>query len=161
MDDLVIREAEPGDVPQLMALLKELAAWERLSDRFQLTGDQLSRALFETRAARAVIAHVEGEPAAAAIFYPHFATFAGAATLYMEELIVSERFRSRGVGRAMILYLARLALDEGFFRLEWPVMLDNPSALRFYEKLGAQRLTDRVGFRLSREALQNLTGEDA
>jgi len=93
-----------------------------------------------------------------ALYYPHFATFTGRTTLYMEELVVSERFRGGGVGRRMMAHLARLALREDFHRLEWPCMLDNPSALAFYERLGAARLNDRVGLRLDRDALERLAG---
>ena len=95
-----------------------------------------------------------------ALYYPHFATFTGRTTLYMEELVVAEAFRGRGIGRAMMVYLARLALREGFHRLEWPCMLDNPGALKFYEKLGACRLNDRMGLRLTREGLERLAGEE-
>ena len=160
MRELEIREARRADIPALMALLRELAAWENLTGRFELTGAQLDQALFETHIARAAIANFGGKSAAMALYYPHFATFTGHATLYMEELVVSEEFRGKGVGRAMMAYLSKLALREGYHRLEWPCMLDNPSALRFYEKLGAERLCDRVGMRLSHAALTRIAGED-
>lgn len=159
MTDLKIREAGPADVPALMALLWELASWENLTDRFRLTAERLSYALFEERVARAAIAHSGGEPVAMSLYYPHFATFAGGTCLYVEELVVSEAFRGRGVGHAMMAHLARLALREGFNRLELPCMLNNPSALGFYERLGAERLCDRVALRLSLDALEKLGGQ--
>lgn len=159
MTDLKIREAGPADVAALMALLWELASWENLTDCFRLTGDRLSCALFEERVARATIAHIAGEPVAMSLYYPHFATFTGGTCLYVEELVVSEAYRGRGVGREMMAHLARLALREGFIRLELPCMLNNPSALDFYEGLGAERLCDRVGLRLSLGALKRLGGE--
>jgi GNAT superfamily N-acetyltransferase len=160
MRELVIREAAPSDIPALTELLRELAAWENLTGRFQLTEAQLHQALFVSRVARAAIGRIGDEPAAMALYYPHFASFTGRTTLYMEELVVLERFRGGGVGRKMMAYLARLALREGFHRLEWPCMLDNPSALLFYDKLGATRLDDRVGLRLDRAALERLAGGD-
>ena len=160
MAGLKIREAGPADVPALMALLWELASWENLTNRFCLTGERLSCALFEERVARAAIAHITGEPVAMSLYYPHFATFTGRTSLYVEELVVSETFRDKGVGHDMMAYLARLALREGFYRLELPCMLNNPSALAFYERLGAELLSDRVSLRLSLDALKGLGGED-
>jgi len=160
MQGMKIREARKADIPKLMALLAELAAYENMGDRFLLTDAQLSDALFVRGVARAVLAELGGEAAAMAIVYPHFATFTGGVTLYMEELVVAERFRGRGLGRAMLRFLARMALAEGYCRVEWPCMLENASALGFYEKIGASRLSDRVGFRINREGILALAQEE-
>lgn len=158
MAEAYIQEARPSDVPELIGLFRELAAWEKLEDRLMLTEEQLAHALFQSRVARAAIARREGRAVAMTLFYPHFAAFTGKTTLYMEQLVVSEAFRGQGIGRQMIRYLADLALREGYNRLEWPCMVDNHRALGFYAALGAKRLTDRVGMRLEREDLITLSG---
>lgn len=155
-NDFHIRPAVREDIAEIHAMLLELAEYEGILSRMVATPQLLEEALFARRAAEAIVGFYREAPVAFAIYYPHFATFRGRVALYMEELYVREVVRGRGAGKRMIAFLAKLALDRGYFRLEWPCMADNFPAQEFYQRLGAYTLSDRMLFRLSEENLSGL-----
>lgn len=153
----VIRPAIPSDVPLVLSLIRELAAYEKLEHEVVATEADLERALFGERAvAEAVIAEVGGEPAAYALFFPNFSTFLGKPGLYLEDLYVRPAFRGRGIGRALLQHLAGLAVARGWGRMDWAVLDWNTPAIGFYERLGARILPDWRTCRITGEALEAL-----
>lgn len=122
-----------------------------------MTEDQLRATLFGGRpCAEVLLAEWEGASAGFALFFHNYSTFLGRPGLYLEDLFVRPELRHRGIGRALLTELARIALTRGCARLEWAVLNWNSPALAFYKRLGARPLADWTTYRLSGEALQRL-----
>ena len=102
------------------------------------------------------IAEWAGTPAGFALWFYNFSTFRGAHGIYLEDLFVRPVFRGKGIGRALLVTLARRAVAEGCARLDWAVLNWNAPSIAFYEKLGAQTLDGWTGYRLTDEGLERL-----
>ena len=149
--------AKPSDLPVLLALITELADYEKLRHEVVATEASLSLALFGPRpSAEAVIARVKGEPAGFALYFHNFSTFLGKHGLYLEDLYVRPAFRGRSIGKALLRYLAALALQRDCGRFEWAVLDWNRPARDFYEALGAHARSDWIIHRISGDALRRL-----
>ena len=160
MPELEIRAAVEADAPLILQLIKELAEYEKLSHEVVATEDSLRRSLFgERRFAEALIGEVGGEPAGFALFFHNFSTFLGRPGIYLEDLYVRPKLRGAGLGRALLVYLARLALERGCGRLEWSVLDWNEPAIGFYKGVGAAPVAGWTGFRVAGKALEVLGGE--
>ncbi len=156
---VTIIPANESHVAQILALIRELADYERLSHVVTATEDDLRRALFGVqRYAEAVLVYEGDAPAGFALFFHNFSTFLGKPGVYLEDLYVKLEFRGRGIGRAMLEHLARLAVERSCGRLEWAVLDWNERAINFYRRLGAAPLDEWTTFRLSGEALVRLAG---
>jgi GNAT superfamily N-acetyltransferase len=155
-----IRDAVPADVPVIAELIRQLARFEKLEDEVVLTDERLGAGLFGARPyAEALMAEVDGDPVGFALFFHTFSTFLAMPGLYLEDLFVLPDHRGRGVGRALLAHLARLALERGCGRLEWAVLDWNREAIRFYERLGARPNSEWSVYRLAGEALLALGRE--
>ena len=153
----VIRPATPADVPLILSFIRELAVYEKLEHEVSATEEDLRAALFGERpVVEAVIASLDAEPVGYALFFPNFSTFLAKPGLYLEDLYVRPAARGAGIGRELLEYLARLAVDRGWGRMEWTVLNWNEPAIGFYRKLGAKPLTEWTIFRVTRNALQKL-----
>jgi GNAT superfamily N-acetyltransferase len=151
---IAIRAAAEADVPLLLALIGELASYEKLAHQVVADEHGLRTALFGPRpAAEAVVAEIDGAPAGFALFFQSFSTFLGRAGIYLEDLFVRPEVRRRGVGRALLVHLARLAVERRCGRFEWAVLDWNQPALAFYQRMGAVPLSDWTVHRLTGEAL--------
>lgn len=158
---LEILPAAPADVPLILALIGELADYERLRHEVVATEASLHEALFGARpGAEAVIARVAGEAAGFALYFHNFSTFLAKRGLYLEDLFVRPEFRGHGVGRALLLHLARLAVARGCGRFEWAVLDWNRPARDFYESLGAAPKSSWINYQLSGDALRQLAARE-
>ncbi|HLV26649.1 MAG TPA: GNAT family N-acetyltransferase [Gemmatimonadales bacterium] len=146
-DDLLIRPATPNDVPTILALIRELAEYEKLPDQVEATEALLHDALFGDRpSAEALMAMYgpnggEGEEskvAGYALFFHNFSTWVGRKGLYLEDIYVRPQFRGKGIGRALLSALAKIARERNCGRMEWSVLDWNESAIGFYRSLGAE-----------------------
>jgi GNAT superfamily N-acetyltransferase len=159
-----IREAQPGDIADLHDLVRSLAEYERLTHICVSTRADLADALCGPRpAAEALIARVDGNSqmcAGFALFFHTYSTFLGRRSLWLEDLFVRPEHRGAGIGRAMLVALARLARERGCGRFEWAVLDWNAPAIGFYESLGASVLADWRIARVAGDALARLA-EDA
>lgn len=154
---LVIRQAVEQDVPLILSFIQELAEYERLSHEVVATEEGLRKALFgENAAAEVAIAEYRGEAAGFALFFHNLSTFLGRPGIYLEDLYVRPALRGKGIGRSLLVYLARLAKQRGCGRLEWAVLDWNEPAIRFYKSLGAVPMDEWTVFRVSGEALDRL-----
>jgi GNAT superfamily N-acetyltransferase len=157
---LVIRAAEPKDVPVMAELIRQLARFEKLEHEVVLTEDLVMEGLFGARPyAEARIAEEDGQPIGFALFFHTFSTFLARPGLYLEDLFVLPQHRGRGVGRALLAHLARVAAERGCGRLEWAVLNWNSEAIRLYERLGAHPNSEWTVYRLTGEALATLGRE--
>jgi len=149
-----IRSATRVDVPLLVELIGALADYERLRDEVVLDGALLEEHLFGERpAAEAVIAEVDGAPVGYALFFPTFSTFLGRPGIWLEDLFVLPGHRRSGVGRALLLHVAQLAVERRCGRLEWSALDWNEPALAFYRRLGARAMPEWHLHRLDGAAL--------
>jgi GNAT superfamily N-acetyltransferase len=156
-----IEAATPADIPVILALIRELAAYEHLEDQVVATPEDLRSALFGAApSAAAVLARVDGSPAGFALYFHNFSTFLGKPGLYLEDLYVRPAFRGRGVGKRLLVHLAELALNRGCGRFEWAVLDWNRPARDFYESLGAAPNAEWINYRLTGEALRRLALAD-
>jgi GNAT superfamily N-acetyltransferase len=151
-----IRPATPGDVPELLAMIRELAVYEREPDAVAATEAHLHATLFADQpAVFAHVAEVDGEVAAMAIWFLSYSTWLGTHSLYLEDLYVRPAHRGIGTGRRLLQTLASICVERGYQRLEWWVLDWNP-ARGFYDALGADALTEWVPYRVSGDALRRL-----
>ncbi|HEU5358925.1 MAG TPA: GNAT family N-acetyltransferase [Gemmatimonadales bacterium] len=154
---LTIRSATAADVPLILRFIRGLAEYERLLDECVATEALLRTSLFGPRPdAEVVIASLDDRPAGFALFFHSYSTFLARRGLYLEDLFVLPEFRGKGVGKALLRHLARLAVDRGCGRFEWAVLDWNESAIEFYESLGAVAMGDWITYRLTGEALARL-----
>jgi GNAT superfamily N-acetyltransferase len=154
---LDIAPAQPTDVALMLSLITALADYEKLRHEVVATEESLSQALFGPKpSAEAVIARVGGTPAGFALFFHNFSTFVGKHGLYLEDLFVLPEFRGRSIGKALLKYLATLAVERQCGRFEWAVLDWNRPARDFYESLGAEAKSDWIIHRVSGAALQQL-----
>jgi len=155
-----LRPAELRDVAPIVGLIRELAEFENLTHLLQVTPEKLRPHLFgEKPVAEALVAESGGQVVAFALFLTNFSTFLAQPGLYLEDLYVQPGERGRGIGKALLTRLARLAVDRHYGRFEWSVLDWNANAIRFYEKMGATVMPDWRVCRVTGEALQRLGGE--
>ncbi|HTO04757.1 MAG TPA: GNAT family N-acetyltransferase [Opitutus sp.] len=151
----LIRAATAADVPLILAFIRGLAAYEKLSDEVHATEEKLHATLFGPRpAAECVIASTEAdEPAGFALFFTNYSTFLARPGLYLEDLFVKPEHRGQGIGKALLTHLAALANQRDYGRMEWSVLDWNEPAIAFYESFGALRLREWQICRLTGAAL--------
>jgi len=134
-----IRPATVEDVPLLRAMIQELAEFERLGDAVIITEEDLRRDGFGPNPKfRALIAEWEGQPAGYACFFGFYSTFEGKPGIFLEDLFVREKFRGKGLGKALLVRVARMARQENCLGLRWEVLDWNSRAIEFYMSLGAE-----------------------
>ena len=144
-------------VPQLLALVKKLAEFEKLSDAVVADEDTFCESLFgEKAAAEALLGAYQGEPVAFAIYFMNFSSFIGRHGLYIEDIFVEAQYRGMGFGKAMFLHLARQAVHRNCGRMEWSVLDWNHKAIDFYESFGAVALDQWTVYRMDQAALSRL-----
>lgn len=153
---LSIRPATAEDVPQILAFIRGLAEYEQLLAEVEATEERLRATLFPASGhppAECVLAYDDGQPAGFALFFTNYSTFLARPGLYVEDVFVAPERRGRGIGKALMLHLARLANQRGCGRMEWSVLDWNEPAIAFYEALGARRMTAWQICRLAGESL--------
>jgi GNAT superfamily N-acetyltransferase len=157
---LEIRPGRPADVPLIAQLIRGLARFEKLEAEVTMTEDLLAKGLFGDRPyAETLLAEEGGTPVGFALFFHNFSTFLARPGLYLEDLFVIPEHRGHGVGRSLLVALARVAVERGCGRLEWSVLDWNRDAIGFYERLGARPNSEWTVYRLAGEALRSLAGE--
>ncbi len=152
-----IRPATLSDAPLVLAMIRELAAYERLAHEVDATEADIEAALFgPSPRVFCDLAERYGEPAGCSIWFYNFSTFRGRHGIYLEDLFVRPAFRGCGLGKSLLAHLARRCVEEGLPRLEWWVLDWNEPALRFYRALGAVPMIDWTVQRMTGEALARL-----
>ena len=160
-DSLRIEPAQPADAVLIVAMVRELAEYERLLNDVRIIPDDVHRDLFGPRAfAEAVVARVSDEPVGFALWFYNYSTFEGRPGLYLEDLFVRPASRGHGYGESLLRHLARLAIERGCARFEWSVLDWNEPAIAFYRKLGAVPMDDWTVQRVSGDALRALAADN-
>lgn len=154
---LKIRSGERADVPVIADLIRGLARYERLEHEVETTPERLDKTLFGPRRyAETLIAEDDGKPVGFALFFHNYSTFLARPGVYLEDLFVVESHRGEGVGKALLVKLAMIAVERECGRLEWAVLDWNQDAIGFYERLGAKPNSDWTVYRLTGDALTGL-----
>ncbi len=154
--------AQAGHVPAIHAMIGELAQFEKLEHLLQGTAEAFAAELFATPPViEAVTALVSGTPVAFALYFHNYSTFLARKGLYLEDVYVKPAYRRQGIGRALLIHLARIAVARGCGRFEWSVLDWNQSAIRFYEGLGASLLSEWRIVRVTGAALDALAHDKA
>ena len=152
-----IRPAAPDDVPTILRFIRRLAEYEKLAHAVVATEDLLRAHLFGPRpAAEVLIGELDGRPVGFALFFPNFSTFLAKPGIYLEDLFVLPYARGRGVGRALLTAVAKLAINREAGRLEWAVLDWNAPAIGFYRSAGAVPMDDWTTMRVTGDALRAL-----
>jgi GNAT superfamily N-acetyltransferase len=150
---LKIREANVEDVPLILSFIRELAEYEREPGAVRATEDDLIRDGFSVNPKfRVIIAESDGKPAGMAFFFHHYSTWQGRQGLFLEDFFVRPQFRRKGIGKALMVHLAKTAIAENCYGMRWEVLDWNTTAIDVYQRLGAH-------FREHWRVMQ-ITGED-
>jgi GNAT superfamily N-acetyltransferase len=152
-----LRGAHPRDVQAIVALIRDLAEYERQPEDCHADPRLLEEHLFgEKRFAEVILAEVESETVGFALFFHNYSTWLTRPGLYLEDLFVKPAFRGLGVGEGLLRHLARLAVTRGCGRMEWSVLTWNEPAIGFYKRLGAVPMDGWQVYRLAGDALSRL-----
>lgn len=154
---LHLRFAQESDCPTILGFIRELAEYEKLLDACVATESELSRHLFgESPKAEVILAEWDAKPVGFALFFHNFSTFLAKPGIYLEDLYVQPSMRGKGIGKALLQELARLAGARGCGRLEWSVLNWNTPSIEFYQSLGARAQDEWSIYRVDGEALEKL-----
>lgn len=150
------RNATKDDCALILSFIKALAEYEKMSDDVVATEDLLREWIFEKQSAEVIFALEDGREVGFALFFHNFSTFVGRAGIYLEDLFVLPEYRKRGHGKALILELARIAVERKCGRMEWSCLDWNQPSIDFYLSLGAKPMNEWTTYRLAGDALDSL-----
>jgi GNAT superfamily N-acetyltransferase len=151
---VTVRPVRPDDVPAVVALVRELAEYEKAVHEVRLSDDQLTTALFgDSPALFGHVAETEGDVVGIALWFLNFSTWRGTHGIYLEDLYVQPQHRGRGLGKELLRTLAEVCVERGYSRLEWWVLDWNTPSIDFYKAAGAIPMDEWTVFRLTDKAL--------
>lgn len=156
MNELNFRFAVEADVPKILYFIKELAAYEKMSDDVVATEELLREWIFEKKKAEVIFALENEEEVGFALFFHNFSTFLGRAGIYLEDLYVIPEKRGNGFGKGLLKKLASIAVERGCGRLEWSCLDWNQPSIDFYLSLGAEAMSDWTVYRVAGKTLKSL-----
>lgn len=157
---LQLRPAQPDDVPTILKLIRGLAEYEHEPEAAQATEQDLLRDGFGPQPRfHCVLAEWEGKTAGFALYFYNYSTWKGRPGIFLDDLFVWPDFRGRGIGRALLLHVARIAAEQNCGRYEWLVLDWNTPSIRFYESLGAQLMKQWLPMRVEGVALRELANK--
>jgi GNAT superfamily N-acetyltransferase len=152
-----ISPAGERDVPLILGFIRKLAAYEKLSHLVVATEADIHEHLFGSNpVAEVLLANWDGAPVGFALYFRNFSTFLGQPGIYLEDLFVDPEHRGKGIGKALLIRLAQVAVERGYGRLEWAVLDWNTPSIEFYRSLGAVPLDEWTAYRLTGDALSRL-----
>jgi len=154
------RFADENDTALILFFIKELAAYEKMSDEVVADEETLKKWIFEKQKAEVIFAVDEGKEAGFALFFHNFSTFLGRAGIYLEDLYVLPEYRGRGFGKGLITRLAQIAVERGCGRLEWWCLDWNRPSIDFYISLGAEPMNDWTVYRIAGDTLKSLAASN-
>jgi len=156
-----IAPAAGSDVPLILSFIRKLAEYEKLLHLVVTTEAQIHENVFGSNpVAEVLLAYWDGEPVGFALYFRNFSTFLGQPGIYLEDLFVEPEHRGKGIGKALLIRLANIAIERGYGRLEWAVLDWNTPSIEFYRRLGAVALDQWTAYRLTGDALQRLAGTE-
>ncbi len=153
----LIRFAQKKDLALVFQMIKELADFHDLSDKVKANEEILKQSLFEDpKGPDVLIAEENQEPVGFIVFFQNFSTFLGKEGIYIDDLYIREKHRSKGYGKALLKEVCRIAEKRKCGRVEWKVLKGNQKAIGFYQKMGAIPASEWTTFRLTEKAFKEL-----
>jgi GNAT superfamily N-acetyltransferase len=154
---ITISPATPDDVPTILAFIRELAEYEKLLDQVTATEPLLHQTLFGPRPyAEVLMGRLDGTAVGYALFFHNYSTFLARPGIYLEDVYVRPASRGRGVGKALLRDVARVARERNCGRVEWSVLDWNQPSINFYLAIGARPMDEWTTYRLDEAAIENL-----
>lgn len=148
------RYAGKEDSALILNFIRQLAAYEKMSDQVIATEELLREWIFEKQKAEILFVLADGKEVGFALFFNNFSTFLGRAGIYLEDLFVLPEYRGRGYGKALLSKLAQITLERGCGRLEWSCLDWNKPSIDFYKSMGAAAMEDWTTYRLTGSTLR-------
>jgi GNAT superfamily N-acetyltransferase len=157
---LRIAPAIESDVPVILSFIRKLAEYEKLSHMVVATEESIrEHVLGANPVAEVLLAYWDDEPVGFALYFRNFSTFLGRAGIYLEDLFVEPEHRGKGIGKALLIRLAKIAVERKYGRLEWAVLDWNTPSIEFYRSLGAVAKDEWTTYQVTGDALSRLAGE--
>jgi GNAT superfamily N-acetyltransferase len=157
---ITIREASPEDASTLFHFIRELAIYEKAEHEVEATVETIESSIFGPGSVtHALIAESDGEPIGMAIWFLSYSTWKAKNGIYLEDLYVTPKARGLGAGKALLKRLAAIAVDHGCARFEWSVLDWNTPAIKVYDAVGAEPLTEWIRYRLEDDALKSFAAD--
>jgi len=157
---LRITTARESDVALILSFIRKLSEYEKLSHLVVATEDNIREHVFGPNpVAEVLLAYWDSEAVGFALYLRNFSTFLGQAGIYLEDLFVEPEHRGKGIGKALLTRLAKIAAERGYGSVEWSVLNWNTASIEFYRSLGAVPLDEWTAYRLTGEALRRLAGK--
>jgi GNAT superfamily N-acetyltransferase len=154
---LTMRRARSGEAGLVLSFVRELAEYEKLLHEVEATEADIDAALFSGNPRLfCEIAEWDGEPAGFAVWFVNFSTFSGRSGIYLEDLFVRPALRGKGIGKALLVHLAKECVANGWSRLQWSVLDWNTPSIEFYKSLGAVLMDEWTVCRIGGPALTEL-----
>lgn len=154
MAEILIRKATIEDADLILGFIRELARYEKAEAEVIATVEDIEKNLFNSNTTtKALICTSDQTPIGIAIYFLNFSTWLGKNGLYLEDLYISPNHRGSGAGKKLLKYLAQLAVENDYGRLEWNVLDWNEPAIKFYESVGAKAQSEWIGYRLENKSL--------
>ncbi|MFW5794757.1 MAG: N-acetyltransferase family protein [Bacillota bacterium] len=151
--NLEIKPAKKEDASLVLAFIKAIAKYEKLTDKVEAKVEDIEKSIFDNQEAYIVIAYLDNLPVGFALYFYNYSTFKGRKGLYLEDLFVYKKYRGKGIGNKLFEYLKALAKAKNCGRMEWVCLDWNKSAIEFYKKKQAISLDDWITFRLDETKL--------
>ena len=154
-----IRKAAIEDSDKIYDLIVQLAVYEKMENEVESTAEQLKETLFDKKLAHALVAEEDKKIIGFALYFYNYSTFVGKPGLYLEDLFVDPNYRGKGLGKALLLELAKIAHKKSCGRMEWSVLNWNSPAINFYQSLGAKPMDSWTVYRLNAKKIEQLAQE--
>jgi GNAT superfamily N-acetyltransferase len=152
-----IRPAKTTDIDEILALIYELALYEKAPEEAKATKSQIMESFFsDNPKVFCEIVEVDGEIAGLAIWFLNYSTWQGKHGIYLEDLFIRPQFRGRGFGKRVLKHLAQICIDRGYGRFQWWVLDWNTPSIEFYKALGAVAMDEWTVYRVTGDALTGL-----
>ena len=155
-ENLKIRDAVVQDIPLILHFIKETAEYEKLGDTVIATEESLTKAIFHDKNVEVIIAELNNEPIGYALYFYNFSTFTGQSGLYLEDIFVKESVRGTGIGKILFKCVVNIARKKNCITMDWACLTWNKPSIKFYESLGAHKLTEWTNFRLAKTEMESL-----
>lgn len=159
LKDFQLRFAKINDVPLILEFIRQLAEYEKMLDEVVATEEILMESLFKEKMAEVIIGEYKNKPVAFALFFHNFSTFLGRPGIYLEDLYVQPEMRGKGIGKIILSFLAKLAVERNCGRLEWWCLDWNEPSIEFYKQIGAVPMDEWTVYRVNDERLDKLATE--
>ena len=160
MSEITISKAKREEADKVLHFIKELARYERMRKYVKATVEDIEKNIFDDKRANVIFVRKDGEPIGFAIYFYSFSTFLARPTLHLEDFFIDDKERGHGIGKEVLKFLARKAIERGCLRFEWTCLEWNKPSIRFYENLGAKPLRGWIPFRMDGKELEEFAKEE-